>query len=54
MAKEFIAEHYSNCAECEDLIEPGDKAGYLATREGALCEECFDWCADEEEGYEID
>lgn len=43
MARRFTAERFANCAECEDLIEPGDSAGYDREAEGALCRECFDY-----------
>lgn len=43
MARRFAAERYTNCAECEDLIEPGDDAGYTDEVKGAVCRECFDY-----------
>lgn len=43
MARRFIATYFSNCPECEDLIEPGDPAGYLNGVRGAHCESCVDY-----------
>lgn len=48
MARRFVAELYSNCAECEDLIEPGDDAGYAKGYDGALCEDCMSWAEEAE------
>lgn len=41
MARRFTANHYSNCSECEDLIEPGDQAGFVDDVDGALCDNCL-------------
>lgn len=54
MARRFTAARYSNCAECEDLIEPGDEAGFVDGWDGALCEECFAWAEDVELRGELD
>lgn len=43
MARRFVALRYVNCAECEDLIEPGDTAGHHPGRPGAFCEDCCNW-----------
>lgn len=48
MARRFTAERYSNCAECEELIEPGDDAGYAKGYEGALCDTCLEWAEETE------
>lgn len=49
MARRFTAAHYSNCADCEDVIEPGDDAGYVEDIDGAVCETCLDWHSDGDE-----
>lgn len=49
----FVASFYSNCAECEEVIEPGDDAGFVGTVDGAVCEECLDYLEDED-GFERD
>lgn len=52
MARRFTAERYSNCAHCEEVIEPGDDAGYIrAYANAAICEECLQW-AEESAGFE--
>lgn len=51
MARRFTAERYSNCAHCEEVIEPGDDAGFLQGIQGALCEECLQWAEESEETY---
>lgn len=39
----FVAAFYSNCQECEEVIEPGDNAGFVKGVDGAVCEECLDF-----------
>lgn len=43
MARRFVAERWSNCADCEDLIEPGDEAGVVDEVTGAVCTQCFEY-----------
>lgn len=38
----FVAAFYSNCANCEEVIEPGDDAGFAHGVDGAVCMECLD------------
>lgn len=47
--KRFIAAFYSNCAECENLIEPGDEAGFVRGYDRAVCEDCLGELDDEDE-----
>ena len=42
----FVASFYSNCAHCEEVIEPGDDAGFIREIDGAVCEECLAWDAE--------
>lgn len=48
MARRFTAERYSNCAGCEEVIEPGDDAGFARGQQGALCEDCLVWAEEAE------
>lgn len=44
--RRFAAAFYSNCDACEEVIEPGDTAGYAQGYERALCELCLDEAED--------
>jgi len=38
----FVASFYSNCDACEEVIEPGDDAGYIRGYDRAVCEQCLE------------
>ena len=44
--KFFVAAFYSNCANCEEVIEPGDDAGFVKDIDGAVCEDCVEYYHD--------
>jgi hypothetical protein len=44
----FVASFYSNCSACEEVIEPGDDAGYIQGYDRAVCEQCLEDFADDE------
>lgn len=44
----FVAAFYSNCQNCEEVIEPGDDAGFVRGIDGAVCEDCLDDLGDED------
>lgn len=44
----FVAAFFSNCSECEEVIEPGDNAGYVRDISGAVCAECLEEFDDED------
>jgi hypothetical protein len=47
----FVAAFYSNCANCEEVIEPGDEAGFVRGVDRAVCEDCFEELSAELDDY---